>query len=174
MEIVSLEHMYIAELQELASVERQVAECLARVGKAASHPALKNVLLDHREETERQNDRLETILEKRGADPVAHNDQAMQALVHETERTLPMLRGGELRDAGIIASIQRLKHYEIAAYGSAAALARQLNLAEDLRMLHETLEEEKEADLSLTVLAESEINPDALAAQFAPSSARMQ
>jgi ferritin-like metal-binding protein YciE len=162
MEIESLEHLYIAELQELASVERQLAECLARVAKSASHPALRNTLLDHREETERQNDRLESILEKRGANPSEHTDQAMQALVNETEKTLPMLKSDELRDAGIIASMQRLKHYEIAAYGTVTALAGHLNLLDDQRMLHESLEEEKEADLSLTVLAESEINPDAL------------
>jgi ferritin-like metal-binding protein YciE len=54
MQIESLQDMYIAELQELASVERQMAECLARVGERASHPTLKNALLDHREETATQ------------------------------------------------------------------------------------------------------------------------
>ena len=161
MEIKSLEQMYIAELQELASVERQVAECLARVAKAASHPALKNALDDHREETERQNERLESILEKCGANPAAHTDQAMQALVYETEKTIPMLKNEELRDAGIIASIQRLKHYEIAAYGTVAALAGQMNLPDDQKMLHDSLEEERHADAALTVLAMREVNPQA-------------
>ena len=117
------------------------------------------------EPQERQNDRLETILEKRGADPVAHNDQAMQALVHETERTLPMLRGGELRDAGIIASIQRLKHYEIAAYGTVATLAAQLGFDDDVELLEESLDEEKEVDGLLTRIARREVNLDALASQ---------
>ncbi len=164
MEIKNLEDMYIAELQELASVERQVAECLARVEKAASHPALKTTLQGQREETEMQNERLEALLAKHGANPEAHIDQSMQALVYEAERMVPMLKTDELRDAGLIASLQRLKHYEIAAYGTAAALAAQLEFLDDEEALRESLEEEKRADNSLTTLAESEVNPDALAA----------
>jgi len=88
----------------------------------------------------------------------------MQGLVHETEKMLEMLKGNELRDAGLIASAQKLEHYEIAAYGTAAALAGQLNLRDDQRMLHATLEEEKNADISLTQLAKGGVNKDAVAA----------
>ena len=88
----------------------------------------------------------------------------MQALVNETEKMLAMLKGNDLRDAGLIASAQKLEHYEIAAYGTAAALAGQLDLRDDQRMLHASLEEEKEADVRLTKLAKGEVNPDALAA----------
>jgi ferritin-like metal-binding protein YciE len=107
---------------------------------------------------------LESILQKHGANPRAHTDQAMQALVNETEMMLGMLNGNELRDAGLIASAQKLEHYEIAAYGTVAALAGQLDLRDDQQMLHESLEEEKQADLRLTKLAKREVNPDALAA----------
>jgi ferritin-like metal-binding protein YciE len=69
-----------------------------------------------------------------------------------------------IRDAGLIASAQRLEHYEIAAFGTAAALAGQLDLRDDQRTLHESLEEEKKADLLLTQLAKREVNRDALAA----------
>ena len=164
MEIRSLEDMYIAELQELASVERQMAECLAQVANRTSHPVLKSTLLDHRTETATQKERLESILQKHGANPEAHVDQTMQALIYETERMLPMLKGTGLRDAGLIASLQRLEHYEIAAYGTAAALANQLKLPDDEKILRESLEEEKNVDAALTVLAESEVNPDARAA----------
>ena len=68
------------------------------------------------------------------------------------------------RDAGLIASAQKIEHYEIAAYGTAAALAGQLDLREDQRMLHGSLEEEKQMDVLLTELAKGEVNPDALAA----------
>jgi len=40
----------------------------------------------------------------------------MQALVNETEMMLAILNGNDLRDAGLIASAQKLEHYEIAAY----------------------------------------------------------
>jgi len=66
--------------------------------------------------------------------------------------------------AGLIASIQRLKHYEIAAYGTAAALAGQLELRDDQDVLLESLEEEKLTDVELTALAEREVNPDAVTA----------
>lgn len=164
MQINSFKDMYIAELQELASVEDQLTEALLRMANVAAHPALKDALIDHREETQTHVERLGSILKKHGAECGAHTDQAMQGLVHETEKMLEMLKGNELRDAGLIASAQKLEHYEIAAYGTAAALAGQLNLRDDQRMLHATLEEEKNADISLTQLAKGGVNKDAVAA----------
>jgi ferritin-like metal-binding protein YciE len=120
--------MYIAELRELVSVESQLSDALLRMAGAAAHPAPKDLLLHHRGETEAQKERLATILRKHGANPAAHTDQAMHALVHETRKMLAMLGGGDLRDAGLIASAQKLEHYKIAAYGTAAALAGQLDL----------------------------------------------
>jgi ferritin-like metal-binding protein YciE len=88
----------------------------------------------------------------------------MQALVHETRKLLIMLDGDDLRDAGLIASAQKLAHYKIAAYGTAAALAGQLDLRDEQRMLHRSLDEEREIDVLLTQIAKREMNPDALAA----------
>jgi ferritin-like metal-binding protein YciE len=73
-------------------------------------------------------------------------------------------QGSELRDAGLIASAQKHELYEIAAYGTAAALAGQLRMRDDQQLLHKIMEEEKQADLLLTQLAKREINPDAVAA----------
>ena len=115
-------------------------------------------------ETDERQERIGSLLLKHGADPAAHTDQAMQALIRETEKMLDMLKGNDLRDAGLIASAQRLAHYEIAAYGTAAALAGQLDLRDDQRLLHACLEEEKKADVLLTKLAKSEVNPGAAAA----------
>ncbi len=164
MEIRNFKDMYLAELQELVSVERQLAEALLRMAAAASHRALKDLLVRHRAETETHEQRLLTILEAHGADPAAHTDQAMQALVKETRKMAAMLTEDGLRDAGLIASVQRLEHYEIAAYGTAAALAGQLKLRDEQKMLQLTLEEEKQTDARLSQLATREVNPDALAA----------
>jgi len=163
-EISKFKELFLAELQELLNAEKQLSDVLLRMAGAASHPALKRALIHHRAETETQAARLETILVKHGADPAAHVDQAMQALVAELMKMLAMLKTGNLRDAGLIASAQRIEHYEIAAYGTAAALAGQLNLRDEQKMLHLSLEEEKRADLLLTQLAKREVNPDALAA----------
>jgi ferritin-like metal-binding protein YciE len=164
MKIANFKDMYIAELQEMLSMEGQLADELPRMAEVASHRSLKHVLRHHREETQIRRQRLESILQKHGANPRAHTDQAMQALVNETEMMLGMLNGNELRDAGLIASAQKLEHYEIAAYGTVAALAGQLDLRNDQQTLHESLEEKKQADVRLTKLAKSEVNPEALAA----------
>lgn len=163
MQINTLKDMYVAELQELASVERQLAHSLPRMAELASHPTLKNAFSHHRKETEVQKERLESILHKHGADPSEHTDQAMQAMVGEAEKMASMLKGDGLCDAALISSAQRLEHYEIAAYGTAAALAGQLDLREDQEILHRSLEEEKKADALLSRLAKSEVNPAARA-----------
>ena len=118
MKITNFKDMYIAELQEMVSMEGQLADELPRMAEVASHRSLKHVLTHHREETQIRRQRLESILQKHGANPRAHTDQAMQVLVNETEMMLGMLNGNELRDAGLIASAQKLEHYEIAAYGT--------------------------------------------------------
>jgi ferritin-like metal-binding protein YciE len=164
MEINTFKDMYVAELQELASVETQLAEALPRMAEAASHPALRNALLRHQETTQVQRKRLESILQKHGENSRAHTDQAMQALIKETEKMLTMLKGKDLRDAGLIASAQKIDHYEIAAYGTAAALAGQMGLRDDQGILHEALEQEKQADILLTQLAKRGVNRSALAA----------
>jgi ferritin-like metal-binding protein YciE len=164
MEITSFKDMYIAELQELASVERQLDQALLQMAELASHASLKNALIHHREQTLLQRQRLESILQKHRANPRAHTDQAMQALIGETEKMASMVKGDGLRDAAIIASVQKVEHYEIAAYGTAAALAGQLNLRDDQQTLSQILGEEKAADVTLTELAKREVNQRAVTA----------
>ncbi|MGA7324601.1 MAG: DUF892 family protein [Rhodomicrobium sp.] len=163
MKISTFKDMYIAELQELFSVEAQLAEALLEMAEVASNKALKDALANHRDETLVQQSRLESVLEKHRARAQEHTDQAMQALVRESEKMLEMVEGNDLRDAAIIASAQKIEHYEIAAYGTAAALAGQLNLRDDQQMLHQSLEEEKKADALLTQLAKGEVNRAAAA-----------
>jgi ferritin-like metal-binding protein YciE len=88
----------------------------------------------------------------------------MQALVGEAEKMLTIVKGNDLRDAAMIASTQKIGHYQIAAYGTAAAVAGQLDLRDEQRRLHQCLEEVKNADEALTQLAKGEVNRDAVAA----------
>jgi ferritin-like metal-binding protein YciE len=164
MKITTFKEMYLAELQELANVEDQLAKMLPYMAKKAAHPALKEALARHGEETQAQQQRLASILQKHGANPRAHTDQGMQALIKETDKIITMVKGNDLRDASLIASAQKLEHYEIAAYGTAAALAGQLGMRDDQQILRQCLEEEKRCDALLTQLAIGEVNPDALAA----------
>jgi ferritin-like metal-binding protein YciE len=163
-ELTNLKDTYISELQELVSAAGQLAEPLARMAEVASHPALKQALTRHSEETLVQKKRVESILRQHDADLEAHTDQAMRALVVEAKKMLMMLRGNELRDAGLTSSVQRLLHYEIAAFGTVAAFAGQLGLREDQRLLHRSLAEAKRLDDTLTSFAKRTLNPYALSA----------
>ena len=164
MQINSFKDLYLAELQELLSVEIQLADALLRMAGVATHPSLKRALIHHRAETETAALRVMTIVKKHGADETAHIDQAMQALIVETLKMMMLLQSDDLRDAGLIASAQKIEHYKIAAYGTAAALAGQLNLRDEQDLLHMSLEEESKFDAVLTGLAKGEINRDALIA----------
>lgn len=164
MQISTFKDMYVAELQELRSLEAQLADALLRMAEVASHPSLKNLLMDRREKTLVQEERLDSMLSRHKATAREHTDQAMQALIAETEKMLTIVKVPHLRDAALIASALKVAHYGIAAYGTAAALAGQLDLRDDQGLLHESLEEEKETDFMLSRLAKREVNQDALAA----------
>jgi ferritin-like metal-binding protein YciE len=157
MNVDNFREMYIAELQELRSVEAQLVEALPKMADMASHPELKQAIQTHLEETRWQQSQLDEILRRYGVDPREHVDQAMQAMLKEAEKWAGMVPDQDLRDAGLIASAQRVEHYEIAVYGSLATWAKQLGHDEDL------LEEEKRTDESLSRLAKRVVNPDAAA-----------
>jgi ferritin-like metal-binding protein YciE len=161
MNVTSLRDLYIAELQEIRSVEELLVEALPRMADVAGHPELKQGIQTHLEETRAQQSRIEEILRRHSAEPREHVDQAMQAMLREAEKWANMVQDRDLRDAGIIASAQRVEHYEIAVYGSLATWAKQLGLDEDVQALLAILEEEKRTDERLSMLAKRMINPDA-------------
>jgi ferritin-like metal-binding protein YciE len=164
MNVDSFREMYVAELQELRSVEAQLTEALPKMAEAANHPELRQAIQGHLEETRSQRDRLDEVLRRHGAEPREHVDQAMGAIVREADKWAKMVQDADLRDAGLIASAQRVEHYEIAVYGTLATWAKQLGLDEDQRALHAILDEEKRADEKLTGLAKRIVNPDAASA----------
>lgn len=163
MQISGLYEMYLAELQELCSTEAQLGRALEGAADAASSPELKGALVRHRHEAALQEKRLEALLQSHEENG-AHTDQAMEAMLRETVKMTAILRRNAVRDVGLIVSMQKIGHYKIAAYGSLAALAGQLGLESDQTILQQSLAEEQHSDAALTELAESEINPTALAA----------
>jgi ferritin-like metal-binding protein YciE len=92
MQITNFKDLYIAELQELASMETQIGEVLLLMFRSASHPSLKEALLRHREQTRTQMDRLESMLRNRGSSAYVHTDQAVEALVAEAEKMLKLVK----------------------------------------------------------------------------------
>jgi len=158
----SLKKLYIEELRDLYNAENQILKALPKMAKAASSEELKAAFTEHLEQTKGQVARLETIFEKIGKSPKGKTCKAMEGLVEESEELLKEDAEPEVLDAGLIASAQRVEHYEIAGYGTVRTYARLLNEAEAARLLQETLDEEGETDKKLSQLAEGLINLEAV------------
>lgn len=159
MHIKKFRDLYLAEIQELRSAEAQRAVSLRHMAEAATNSFLTELLLRHCGEAGARRERLDLLLRRHGTSP-RHADKVMQALISEAQRMALLLSSNVLRDAGLIASVQKLGHYQIAAYGTAAALAGQLDLRDDRQILDQSLAEERRVDRELTRLA-TEINREA-------------
>ncbi len=124
----------------------------------ASDPKLKQAFESHLEETKVQKERLEKVCDLLGISPGRMKCKAMEGLIEEGEDMIDEKATPETKDAGLIASAQRIEHYEISGYGTAAHFAEFLGHAEAAKILNETLQEEQNADTKLNKLAKSSIN----------------
>jgi ferritin-like metal-binding protein YciE len=158
MQIANLHDMYLAELQELRGAEMRLTAALRLMADAAAHPELTYTFARRRAETELRRRRLEGLLMGHRADPEADTGQAMQTLIGETQKVMVEAQTEKLRDAALIACARKADHYEMAAYGSAAALAARLELPGDQRVLHASLEEGRRADAQLFELAQRAVD----------------
>jgi ferritin-like metal-binding protein YciE len=163
MKLDSLKKLYIEELRDLYSAENQIIKALPKMAKAATSPELKAAFNEHLEQTKGHSQRLETIFEKLGKSPKGKTCKAMEGLVKEGEELMSENAEPEILDAGLIAAAQKVEHYEMAGYGTVRNYARLLNETEAAGLLQQTLDEEGETDKKLTQLAESVVNPEALA-----------
>jgi ferritin-like metal-binding protein YciE len=153
MRIEPLRELFLAELQDLHSAEQQITKSLPRLIKASHDPNLRRAFEHHLEESKLHITRLEQIFKRMSESPKGKNCDAMTALLKEAEERVSDGGEAEILDAGLISAMQRVEHYEIAAYGSARTYAWQLNNQEVARFLNETLEEEKHTDAKLSQLA---------------------
>lgn len=155
MAIKSIEDLFVHELSDIHSAERQLTKALPRLARAAHNPALKDGFETHLTETEGQIERLDQVVEMLGIKVRRIKCAAMEGLVEEGKEIIDSIEEGPLRDAALIGGAQKVEHYEIAAYGTLVALAKQLGYKEVLPLLTETLNEEKATDEKLTKIAES-------------------
>ena len=161
MEMDSLKDLFIDELRDMYHAEGQMLKSLPRMAKAAESPELKTALEQHTEETRLQKERLEEVFELFEEKPKTKVCKGMQGIVEEGKEMMQEDMDADVMDAALIAAAQRAEHYEIAAYGTLVAWARAMGHEEAADLLEETLDEEKEADQTLTDLAESVINVEA-------------
>lgn len=155
-----LQDLYIEQLRDLYSAETQLLEALPKMAEAASAPELRQGFTDHLQETQGHVQRLETIFESLGEKPGGHTCKAMQGLVAEGSDMIKEKANPPVRDAGLIASAQRVEHYEIAGYGTVATYAEILGKQDHVALLRLTEGEEKGADQKLTGFA-GQINLEA-------------
>lgn len=157
MKVESLLDLFIHDLSDVYSAEKQITRALPKMTRAASDESLKQAFKQHLEETQGQIERLDQVVE-------AHDElrikrmkcHALEGLVEEAQELIESTEAGPVRDAGLIGAAQKIEHYEIATYGTLVAMAKKLGLDQAASLLAETLAEEKSTDEKLTTIAEKQ------------------
>ncbi len=158
--------LLVEGLKDAYSAEKQALRCMRKALKMASAPALREGIQLHIEETQVQIERVEQALEQLEARPGRKVCEAMRGLVEEAQHEIEERdEKGPILDLVIVAGMQRIEHYEIAACGTDVALAEALGEKQVAKLLAETLEEEKQTDLKLTEVTQKAIMPEALAGE---------
>jgi ferritin-like metal-binding protein YciE len=160
-EASELRGLFEIQLKELYWAEDVMTGMLDDIIPQASSKDLVSALQQHVTETKGHQARLALIFEAIGIDAEAAPYKAVQCLIKEAESFVHTTRQGVVRDAGIISVLQKIKHYEIACYGTMRAFALALREEDVVLLLEQTLDEEKGADLLLSSIAESHINIEA-------------
>lgn len=154
-----LEKFFVDSLKDIYWAEKHLVKALAKMQKAATTGELKSSIEEHIAQTEEHVARVEQVFELMGKKPQAKKCEAMEGLTREAETVIEETEKGSMtRDAGIIVSAQKVEHYEIATYGSLVQLAQTMGQDEVADILRETLDEEKQTDENLTMIAENNIN----------------
>ncbi|HEX6914970.1 MAG TPA: ferritin-like domain-containing protein [Chitinophagaceae bacterium] len=164
-----LKALLIHEVKDVYSAEEQILEALPKMIEKATNPSLKKALQEHLKITRSQKQRLDKVQQllkvgqdERGAGKKpgilglfgkSEKCKGMHGIIQEGEKIMNEDIDREVLDAAIIASCQKVEHYEICAYGTLKAYAQELGLPQVVKLLDETLEEEYEADILLTELA---------------------
>ena len=154
-----LEKLFHDSLKDIYWAEKHLTKALPKMQKAATTEELKSAIEEHIAQTEEHVSRLEQVFGIAGHKPQAKKCEGMEGLVKEGESVIEETEDGTMtRDAGIIMSAQKVEHYEISAYGTLVTLAKTLGMDDAAEILAETLEEEKQTDENLTMIAENDIN----------------
>jgi ferritin-like metal-binding protein YciE len=154
----SLELLLHDELKDVYDAEKQLLKALPKLAKKAGATELKSAFEEHLRQTERHVERLEEAFEQLGMPARGKKCEGMQHLISEGEEMIGEAEEGAVRDAIMIASAQKVEHYEVACYGTLRTWANLLGKPEVAALMEETLEEEKETVLNLTSIAEDFIN----------------
>ncbi|KAA6464588.1 ferritin-like domain-containing protein [Acidobacteria bacterium AB60] len=157
MKVDNMEKLFLNELKDLYSAEKQITRALPKMAKAATNEEVRTAFETHLKETEGQIERLDRVFEILGKPSSGKTCKGMQGVIEEGSETMQEIEEGEIRDAAMIGAAQRVEHYEIAAYGTVRTMAELLGQKEIAQLLQETLDEEGNTDKKLTQIA-SKVN----------------
>lgn len=150
----NLKELFLEEINIILDGEKQIVRGLPNLIKAAESKELKDGLKKHLEETKGHVDRLKKICKMCGETENNARCPSIESMIQECDEAVNQFPASPLRDAAIICKAQKIEHYEIATYGTLCTFAKQLDLSDAADLLHETLNEEKSADKSLTKACE--------------------
>ena len=159
----SLEDLFINLLKDMYYAEKQILKALLKMAKQADSSELRRAFEHHFKETEGQVERLEQVFALCDTKATGKTCPAIKGILEEGAEDMKEAADADVLDAGMIADAQAVEHYEIARYGTLIAGANQLGMREAATLLNQTLEQEYNADRTLTELAESSLNRQAAA-----------
>jgi ferritin-like metal-binding protein YciE len=163
MKLENLQQLFLKELRDLYDAEKQITVALPNLIDAAKYPELKTALQEHLDVTHQQIARLDRVFEALGEDPSGETCKGMKGVIKEGDDFISAGGDPSTVDAGIISAAQRVEHHEMAGYGTVRTYAELLGQQEIAQLLQQTLDEEKDADETLTEIARG-VNLEAKAA----------
>ena len=159
-----LQELFYDTLKDIYFAEKKILSALPKMSKAAQSEDLKAAFEKHQTQTEEHVARLEKVFEEIDEAPRGKTCDAILGIIDEGQEIMREFKGAPALDAGLLAAAQAVEHYEIARYGTLKTWAAELGLNQAVKLLEQTLSEEKKTDEILTQLAESEVNQHAQAA----------
>lgn len=154
MQQTELKELFIDQLKDIFSAETQLVNALPKMAKAAKSPDLRSGFEKHLKQTVAHVSRLESIFEGYNEKPTGKKCKGMEGLIEEGDEAAKEDYEDDAKDAALIGAAQRVEHYEMAAYGTVRAMAEKLGDSKAVKLLSQTLQEEKDTDEKLTELAE--------------------
>ncbi|WP_315705749.1 MULTISPECIES: ferritin-like domain-containing protein [unclassified Bradyrhizobium] len=158
-----LNELFLDTLKDIYYAEKQILKTLPKMAKAAQSEKLQQAFQNHHDETEGQIERLEQIFELLGKPARGKKCDAIEGIIDEGKEIMDEYKGTSALDAGLLAAAQAVEHYEISRYGTLKSWATKMDLKQAIKLLDQTLAEEKKTDELLTKVAESEVNYEAAA-----------
>lgn len=160
----TLDELFHDTLKDIYFAEKKILATLPKMAKAANADELRQAFEKHREQTETHVERLEKVFSMIDKKAQGKTCAAIVGITEEGSEIMDEYKGSPALDAGLLAAAQAVEHYEISRYGTLRTWAKELGLNDAVKLLEQTLKEEKATDETLTKIAISSVNIEAEAA----------